>query len=204
MATLNVPITKAKGATLEVDLDKLSDEVLREVYLQGLKVLLNRGASKVTKAAIPDAEELKAEALVIANKQLEAVYEGAIRFTGGKAKRASGAVMTEARRLAKALVKDELKRQGHKISHFEPSDITKAANALLETDQGKEIIAQAEVNLAERSKTPVGIDIGSLIKASPRMVDKAEKAKAAKASQASKTQAGRPKARARGQAQAQA
>lgn len=203
MAELNISITKAK-TTIAVDVDKLPDEVLREVYIQGLKVLLNRGASKITAAAIPDAEELKAKALEVANEQLELVMSGKIKFTGGKAKKASGKVMTEARRIAKALVKDELKRQGHKISHFEASDITKAANALLETDQGKDILAQAEANLAEQDKTPVGIDLGSLIKASPKLVEKAEKAAAAKKTQLSAKQAGKPKARAKGQAQASA
>lgn len=196
MAVLSIPVTKGKSS-MDVDLDKLSDEVLREVYLQGLKVLLNRGASEVTASKIPDEEERKAEAMAIAAKQLEAVYGGTIKFTGGKAKKASGAVMTEARRIAKALVKDELKRQGHKISHFEASDITKAANALLDTDQGKEILAQAEANLAERSKTPVAIDLGGLIQASPKRVAAAEKAKAEKKTQLSAKQAGKPKARAK-------
>lgn len=204
MAMLNIPVTKAKG-TLAVDTDKLSDEVLAEIYLQGLKVLLNRGASKVTASTIPDEEARKTEAMAIAEKQLEAVYAGTIKFTGGKAKKASGAVMTEARRLAKALIKDDLKRRGFKVSHFEASDITKAANALLDTDQGKEIIAQAEANIAERSKTPLGIDVSTLISESPKLVEKAEKAKAAKKSQLSAKQAGmtakrRPKPGAEAQA----
>ena len=51
-ATIRVPITKGgKGAYLEVNLQDPSQggdlpaEVLKEVYLQGLKVLLSRGAA---------------------------------------------------------------------------------------------------------------------------------------------------------------
>lgn len=204
MPMINVPVTKAKQ-TIEVDSDKLSMEVIAEIYLQGLKVLLNRGASKVTASDIPDEDERKAEAMVIAGKQLEAVYAGTIKFTGAKAKKASGKVMTEARRIAKALIKDDLKRQGFKPSHFEASDITKAANALLDTDQGKDILAQAEANLAELAKVPLGIDISSIISESPKLVEKAEKAKAAKKAQLSAKQAGmttkrKPKAEAQAQA----
>ncbi len=64
---LAIPVTKAK-ATIEVDTDLLSDEVVREIWVQGLKVLLNRGASKVTAANIPSEEERKAEAMAIATK----------------------------------------------------------------------------------------------------------------------------------------
>lgn len=189
MPVMNVPVTKAK-AMIEVDTDKLSDDVLREIYLQGLKVLLNRGASKITAATIADEDTRKSEAMLAAEKQLEAIYAGTIKFTGGKAKKASGAVMTEARRIAKALIKDDLKARGFKISHYEASDITKAANVLLDSDQGKEIIAQAEANLQERSKTPVGIDVSAIISESPKLVEKAEAAKAKKKSQLSAKQAG--------------
>lgn len=190
MPVMNIPVVKAKG-TIEVDTDKIPNEVLAEIYLQGLKVLLNRGASKVTASDIPDEETRKSEAMTIAGKQLEAVYAATIKFTGGKAKKASGAVMTEARRLAKVYVKDALKAQGHKVSHFEAKDITKAATALLDTDQGKEILAQAEANIAERSKAPeLSINIADLISESPKLVEKAAARKAAKGSQLSAKQAG--------------
>lgn len=192
--SLDIAITKGKS-TLNVDLAKVPDDVYKEALIQGFKVLLNRGASKVTAAAYPNAEELKAEAMAVAAKQLEMVYEGKIKLTGGKAKKASGAVMTEARRIAKAMVKDAIKAAGGKVSHYEASEITKAANALLETEQGKEIIAQAETNLKEREKTPIALDITSIISESPKLVAKAEEEKAKKKSQLSAKQAGIPKKR---------
>ena len=54
-------------------------------------------------------------------------------------------VKTEARRLARAFVKAELKRQGVKVSHVEASEITKAAYYLLHCEPS--IIADAKRNL---------------------------------------------------------
>lgn len=167
----HIAVTKAKK-TLEVDIDKLSDKVLREVITQGLKVLLNRGASKVTAANIPDKEERESEAMKIAEAQLELVYTEKIRFTGGKAKKTSGAVNTEAMRIARNMVKDGMKKIGLKISHVKASEITAAAKELLEASP--EIIQQAEANLEERAKAPMKIDLKSLIHEDPELVKKAE------------------------------
>lgn len=188
MAKLSIPITKAKGV-IDIDTDAIPVDVYTEALLQGFKVLLNRGASKVTKAAFGSEEELKAEAMRIANEQLELVMTSKIRFTGGKAKRASGAVMTEARRLAKAMVKDAMKAAKMKISHYEASEITKAANALLDSDPS--IIEQAKVNLEARAQKPVAIDVSALIQESPKLVEKAAKKKAEAKTQLSAKQAGK-------------
>lgn len=172
MAIMQVPVTKGKGF-IEIETDDLPQDVYAEALLQGLKVLANRGASKITKETYPVADELKAAALAKAEEQKALMLKGDIKFTGkAKAKKASGAVMTEARRLAKNLVKDEMKRQGIKISHVDAKDITKAANELLEVMP--ELIAQAEQNVAERDKTPVKIDLGAIIHVNPDKVAKAE------------------------------
>lgn len=200
---LNVPITKYKG-TVQVVMDEIPDDVYAEIMLQGLKVLLNRGMSKVTKETYPNADEMKAKALEVATAQLELVKTSKIKFTGGKKKSgATGAVMTEARRLAKALVKDELKRAGIKISHVEASEITKAANLYLESERGADLIAQAKSNLADREKVTMGdvFNIKDIVKEDPKLVAKAA-AKKASAGTLSKTQAGKVKTRAKGEAAA--
>jgi hypothetical protein len=194
---VNVPITKGK-TTLAVAIDDIPADVWAEVILQGLKVLLNRGTSKVTKETYPKADELAAKAVETAQAQLELVMTSKIKFTGGKKKSGTtGAVMTEARRLAKALVKDELKRAGIKISHVEASEITKAANAYLETAKGAELIEQAKKNLAEREKVSIGdagLNIASMVAISPELVAKAE-AKKAKGGTLSAKQAGMVKSK---------
>lgn len=195
MAIMQIAVTKAKG-TIEVDTDTIPEDVYAEALMQGLKVLLNRGASKVTKAAIPDAEALKAKAMEIAQEQLALVMSGDIKFTGvAKKAKVSGAVMTEARRLARNVVKDVLKKAGEKISHYDAKEITKAANELLAQDDS--LIAQAEANLAERAKVPVKIDVKALIRVNPTKVAAAEaKAKKAK-DQLSAKQAGMVKTQAK-------
>lgn len=193
---LMVPVTKGKGA-LEVHLSKLPDAVYREMCLQGLKVILNRSMTKITKETYPVAEELKAAAMAQAAKTLEAAYAGKIRIMGAKAEKTSGAVMTEARRLARNLVKDELKRQKVKISYVEASEITKAANALIAADPS--IIKAAEESLKARDAKAEAIktSLGNIISAVPQSQAKIAKAAAEKAKAAetlSKTQAGKVQA----------
>lgn len=203
---VNVPITKGK-TTLAVNISDIPDDVWQEVILQGLKVLLNRGTSKVTKETYPKAEELAAKAMEVATAQLEMVNTSKIKFTGGKKKSgATGAVMTEARRLAKALVKDELKRAGIKISHVEASEITKAANLYLESENGAALIEKAKANLAEREKVSIGdtIDVAKIVAISPELVAKAEARKTASKGNLSAKQAGKVAKRSKGEAQATA
>lgn len=194
---LSIPCTKSKGF-VSIDTDKLTDAVLVEVYLQGLKVLANRGQSKITKVTYPNEDEMKAAAQAKAEANVTDIYEGKIKFTGGKAKKASGAVMTEARRLAKNVVKDHLKQEGYKISHIEAKEITRLANELLDSDPS--YVEQAKVNIEERAKMPVKIDIKT-VQVSAKKVAAAD-AKKAK-DQLSAKQAGKTKVRAKGKGAAQ-
>lgn len=207
MAILNVPVTKAKG-TVEIDLDTIPEEVYKEALLQGLKVLVNRGASKISKVTYPVEAELKTAALAKAQEQVEAIKAGKIKITGQKkVAGVTGAVTTEARRLARNLVKDEMKRQGIKISHVEASEITKAANELLAADTKPHedgtpnLYEQAKANLEARAKVSVSskINIKALIHESPELVAKAEARKAKKDGTLSAKQAGKVKTRAKGQ-----
>lgn len=174
MAVLNVAIIKAKES-IEIDTSLLPDEIYQEALLQGLKVLANRGMSKINKLSLGSDDEVKKEALLKAKSNLEDLYAGKVKKTGAKKeKSASGVVMTEARRIARNLVKDEMRRQGMKVSLVEPSKITAAANALIDANAG--IIEQAKTNLAERDNTGISsmIDIKSLIPISEAKLAKAE------------------------------
>lgn len=204
---MSIPCTKGKG-NVDINLDLLPIEVYQEALFQGLKVLLNKNQSKITVAKL-EGEKLaaaQAAAMQAAEKNLKDMYEGTIRMSGKpKAKKASGAVMTEARRLARNLVKDEMKRTGIKVSHVEASEITRAANEILnDVESGPELLAQAEANLkareAEAQKSTAIKSVTKSIKVSPKLVakaeaDKAEKKKATSAKQAGKTQVrAKPKA----------
>ncbi len=201
---IRVPVTKA-GDYVEIDTASIPPEAWTEVILQGLKVLVNRGTSKITKETYPDKEQLKTVAMEKAKEQVELVMTNKIKFTGQKAKstKESGKVMTEARRLARNVVKDAIKAGGGKISHYEAKDITAAANELLKSDPS--LVEQAKANLEALEKAPSHtVDIKSLISVSAKKVQQAE-AKAAKDkadAPLSAKQAGKPKARKAPQANA--
>jgi hypothetical protein len=197
-----IPIVKAgKAAFITINTKDVPDDVYNEAFSLGMKALLNRGMSQVTKETYPKEEERQAKAMEVANSNLEKIKTSKIRFTGGKKKVATGAIMTEARRLARNYVKDEIKRQGEKVSHYKAAVITEAANQLLETNP--EIVEQAKKNVEERQKTQSS-GISAIVKAiavSPELVAKAEDKKLkSKAAGLSAKQAGKVEVRSRPQA----
>ena len=189
---LKIQVVKGKSF-VEVEMDNLPDHVYREALVQGLKVLVNRGQTQITKASYPEAEDLKAKAMEVAEQTLENMYAGKVRIMGGaKSDKVPREIMTEARRIARNLVKEELKRSGVKVSYVESSEITKAANALLAADP--DIIEQAKEEVEKRAKKKVAIDIGT-IPISQKKVKAAEARKADKTLSAAK--AGKVAARGR-------
>jgi hypothetical protein len=198
---------KNGAGDVTVDTSKLPDDIYREALLQGLKAIAERAMSKITKEAYPDEAERKAAIHAKAEANIQDMYDGKTKITGRAAvKKASGAVMTEAMRLARNLVKDAMKANKIKISHVKASEITTAAKALIESDPS--IVTTAEANLKAREATPIKINIAALIHADPTLVakDEAKKAKAAEAkgTQLSKTQAGKVAPRAKPKAGVQA
>ena len=199
-ASPNITIALKNGAgTVEVDASKLPDAVYREALMQGLKVIAERAMSKITKEAYPDEAQRKAAIKAKAEANIEDMYQGKTKITGeAKVKKASGAVMTEAMRLARNLVKDAMKANKIKISTVKASEITAAAKQLLDADPS--ITATAEANLKAREATPIKIDISKLIHADPALVakDEAKKAAAKAAKPLSAKQAGKVAPRAKG------
>jgi hypothetical protein len=189
---LKIPVVKAK-TFIEVETGELPEHVYREALIQGLKVLVNRGMTKLTKEAYPEPAKLQEAAMAKAEETVQAMYEGKIRIMGGaKSDKVPREVMTEARRIARNLVKEELKRSGVKVSYVESSEITKAANALL-ADQPA-ILKQAQEEVERRQATKVKIDI-STIPLSEKRIKAAEAKKADKTLSAAK--AGKVATRAR-------
>jgi hypothetical protein len=171
-----IPVTKAKQ-TLEVHSKDLPDHVYQYALELGLKTLLNRGQTTITKASIPDEDQRQAASLAKAEETLEAMYAGKIRIVGGsKADKVPREVTTEAMRVARNVVKDELKKNNIKISHVEASEITKAAKALLAADPS--YIENAKDEIERRARTKVAIDVKALVPVSQKRVA-AEKAKKA-------------------------
>lgn len=149
MALIMVPVVKAKGM-IEIDTDQLPEEVYREVILQGLKTIVNRGQTKITASEIPDATQRATEAMAKAQETLKDMYAGKVRISGGKAKKATGKINTEAMRIARQLVKDAMKAQGIKVSLVKAKDISAAAVELIEADP--EILKEAATNVKAREE----------------------------------------------------
>lgn len=204
MSIFKVPVVKSKGF-VEIDYANIPDEMLRHVVAAGLKVLINGGTSKITKSTYPNEAELQSVSQAKAEERAAELIAGTLKVAGAKAKGKTPAkVMTEARRLAKAYIKDQMREQGLKISHYDAKEITAAANDLLESMP--ELIAQAEANIKAREETPVAtkLDLSSLMKVNPTKVAKAteanEKKKALSAKQAGMTVKAKPGRKAQAQA----
>lgn len=185
MAKLNIPISKGKDLFIEVDSDDLMDEafpaeVFKEVLYQGLKQVLNRGMSKLASTKGMEGEkqvEGNAALAEQAQKNWEACKANEIRVTGGKAKTKGldRAVKNEAMRLARLWIKDALKANGEKISHYGGKEITAAAEKLLASEQGEPVLALARENVEKQAgkEKEVGIDLSGL-KPDPKLVKAAE------------------------------
>lgn len=196
MAILNIPVTKAGNQTIAVDTDSIPEDMYQLAMEEGLKVLLNKRMSKITTKGLEGDELTKAKdaALKVANENFEMLKASKLKRGRGGAKSADGSkvpgvVMTEARRLAKEVVKNEIRAAGMKISHVEASEITKAANELLAQDPS--FIETATANIEARKSKVVSINIKGLVHESPKLVAKAEAAKAERKSTLSAKQAGK-------------
>jgi len=173
-AVIRVKIPKA-GIELDVYPDEVPMLNYEQIWRKGCQQELCRNMTKITKAAYPDPEELKARALEIAQQNLEDLYAGRVAVRGvQKEGKASREVMKEARRIAKELVKKQLKDEGYKISYVDGKDITKAANALLASDPEILEMAKAEVERISSRKSKIDI---SGIRVSDKKVAAAKKRK---------------------------
>lgn len=178
---LAVPITKAK-VTVEIDIDSLPADVYKEILLQGLKHFVNQSMGEIKTTGLKDAALAKAQELATeqAKENVEKLYTGKIRMSKGTRAKTSGAVKTEAMRLARLIIKQAIKDQGGKVSHYNAKDITEAAKQWLETtEEGAECMKDAEANVKARAEaeTKAKIDL-STIQPDAKLVQAAEAKKA--------------------------
>lgn len=166
MSTVQIAITKAKGKFVEFDTDDIPEDVYAYALKLGLKQLVNRGTSKLVKGD-------EAGAVELAKRQVEAIKTGKVRMVGGERSKVAGVVKTEAMRLARNAIKDEIKRQGYKISSYEAKEITEAAKTLLEQDPS--LYETAEANLKARQEAKPKIELGKMIDLSKAETSRAPK-----------------------------
>jgi hypothetical protein len=184
----SIPVTKGKKE-LEINTGDLPEESFIEIVALGLKTFLNKGMGDVKTKDLEGEALAKAqtEALKFANDNLAKLLSGEFKKSASKAAKVAGKVMTEAKRLARNFVKDQLKAAGEKVSHYPAAEITKAAVALIEADASW--VKMAEDSLEQTAKQKATIDLKS-IHADPKLVAKANEKKKEKKPPLSATQAG--------------
>jgi phage replication-related protein YjqB (UPF0714/DUF867 family) len=168
MSEYHIPILKAgKGFTVKVDTaeGKVADDIYAYALFLGLKTILNR-MSKIVKSDFDSEEEFHAAAKAKATEMVANLATGKdIRMTGMKAtKKAGGAEKVEARRIAREIVKSQIKASGEKLSQYSAADITEAADALIEANP--EIMAEAKANLEAREakSAKLKVDVSKITK----------------------------------------
>lgn len=172
---IDVSVSKGKG-TIRVYVDDIPETMFLEAVTRGLKDMANTGLAKVTVKGLEGEELQKAQskAMEIAQANIDKVLAGTFR-TGRttSAGKVPGRVMTEARRLAKAQVKAEIKLAGFKISHIPAKQITDLANQYLASEDGAAIVEQARLNIeaidAKASQKKLGGLVAN-VKPDPKMV----------------------------------
>lgn len=196
MATLYVPITKAKGK-IAIESDDIPIDMYQLALLEGLKVLLNRGmtgagfaTAKLDGQALVDAQ---AACMAKAEKNLADLK--ASKLTKGRtagATKTSAPVRAEAMRLARLVIRDEIRSAGMIPSRVESKVITEAAKQLVESDES--YIKQAAANLETKPVVASAINLSALgVHESDKLRAKAEADKAERAAnkQLSAKQAGK-------------
>lgn len=178
---LKIPVPKAKA---EIELDYLDERLPSRYYIEavklGFKAIINGGTemSKLTKATHPKEEELRAAALAVANKRCAEMLAGTLKLgvQRGATKGEPHAVMIEARRLARDIVKGIMKEKKIRQAAVSASQITQWANEVIEAQP--DLIEVARQNIANRDKVSSITLLKSEIKEDPKKVAELEAEKA--------------------------
>jgi CHASE3 domain sensor protein len=187
----NVKISKAKAA-LTVEFDELPDAVKVYIVEEGLKKVLNSATTKVTAATVPDEDQRVAQAMAMAEKRLEALKAGKVSARASKSDgKVPGAVMTEARRQAKVIIKAQIKAANKRISDYEAKAITEAANLYLQDHPELIEAARVSIEQANALASTTAFDISG-IPASPAKIAKNNAKKTAERETTAAKTAGRP------------
>jgi len=176
--TLKIKL-KGGAGEVEVDTSRIEDmAVYQYIFQVGLETIINKvGMSKIAAGLtkLEGEEQAKAHKAVVeqAQKTVQAMYDGDLKGAKATSKR-TGAVQTEAMRLAKALVKQTLRDNGYKISAFDAKELSAFAKDVLASNQ--DLYKTAEENLKARAALPVkGLNVAAML--GERSGDEALKAK---------------------------
>lgn len=186
---VNVPKAKTK---LKLNWDSLDLDTKLAIIQAGAEKIVQAATAKITKKDEPDETKMAVLALEAAEEKLEQIHSGKWK-PGRKASvgKVAGVVMTEARRLAKNIVKAQIKAANQRISDYEAKAITEAANLYL--SEHEELIAQAQASI-EASKnlaSAAAVNVAAIPVSPSKVAKNNEKKAAAKAATLAKN-AGKP------------
>lgn len=190
MTTFNIKVTKAKQA-LEVVWEELPDAIKLRIIEEGLGKLLNAATAKVTAKSSESPESMASQALGLAQKKLDSLKKGELRAKVSRDGKVSGVVMTEARRLAKNIIKQQIKAANKKILDYEAKAITEAANVYLTNHPELVAAAQASIDAAKGLATQAGVDVSAIPVSEAKKAKRIAKNAEARAATAAKD-AGKP------------
>lgn len=161
---MEIMITKAKKV-LAVSMSNIPDDMFEEIVYRGLSDVLNSGMSKILTKDLEgeELEKAKTAAFEKAEENLKELMASKVKHKGARATKAtkvSREVNTEALRLARDIIKDQIRADGGKPSHYKASDITKWAKELIEADPS--FLAQATANIEARKAKPIAISLSGL------------------------------------------
>jgi hypothetical protein len=149
---------KGGAGEITVNISQLPDETYQAIIAKGLEVFFasaNGGTKAIAGVTKLEGAELAArqkEIVAAATKTKEQLEAGIV--PGAKREKASGAVNTEAMRLAKNMVKDLIRNSGQKIGAYSAKEHTAAAKVVLE--RNPQLLKLAAKNIADRATEAKG------------------------------------------------
>jgi hypothetical protein len=142
-----------KGIMLAVDVQKLGENIaVRDhiIYIGLRNILMDAHAGITT-----DEPDYQDKARAVAEKKLEAMYNGEVRVAGT---REGDPVRAEAKRLAVAMIHAQAKKAGRKLSSLDKAKVNEAANGLITP----ELLARAAERVAEAKALAGDVDVSGL------------------------------------------
>lgn len=151
-----IPVVKAPGQTVEIDIGKMETVSYEHTIHEGLKHYVNAGATKIKQDG-PDGKGYspgaQADALKLAQEKATQLMLGTYKF-GRQSAKDSGRdhkVVVLATQLARDFIKKLIKDNGGRVTHYKASEITAAAKEMLVDEQrGAWFFAEAEKAIAAR------------------------------------------------------
>lgn len=172
--TIEIPVAKA-GRSFTLDLSKLPKEVYAEIVIKGAQSVMGRGMTEIKTQGLEgdELEKAREAAAEVAERNLQAMYEGKITLRAAKRVKVKGKEKTRAMQKARAIVKAQIKSEGLRISDYSAKEITLCAEQVLEDNP--DLLEEARLELEREEKETkekgrIKFSLKDTLKADPKRV----------------------------------